>query len=103
MAKKAKTTLPQFLILFLGAAVAIVLGNSLYYSILSVTDNVLIPTIIKIIDWLNIVDTSDWDYKEYHWIEFLGDIMTFTIAVLIGYFIFIQVNTKPMKIHLAKN
>jgi len=79
----------QFLYVFIGAAIAIVLGNSLYYSILSIVDNVLLPTIIKFLDWVGI-DTSDWEYRDYRWIEFIGDFMTFSLAVLLSYMLWLQ-------------
>lgn len=79
----------RFFYLFIGAAIAIVLGNSLYYSILSMVDNVIVPTILKLLAAMG-VDTDEWDYKNYNWIEFFGDMLTFSLAILLSYILWIQ-------------
>lgn len=83
------TELNQFFYIFIGTAIAIILGNSIYYAILSSVDNVILPTLIKILGSLG-VDTTDWQYKKYHWTEFIGDFMTFSLAILMAFLLWVQ-------------
>lgn len=82
------TDITRFFYLFLGTSIAFVIGSSLYYSILSLTDNILMPSFIKLFGLMGL-DTSGWNYRDYDWIEFIGDIMTFSIAIFLTYLLYI--------------
>ena len=82
------TNITRFFYLFLGTSIAFVIGSALYYSILSLTDNILMPAIIQLLGLMGI-DVSEWKYKDFEWIEFTGDIMTFSIAIFLTYLLYI--------------
>jgi len=87
----------QFLILFMGAALAIVLGNSLYDTVLSLTDNILAPALIKIFTWLG-VDTTSWDYRNFKVIKFLGDFFVFLLIVTVSYSMYVYMRKNNIRI-----
>lgn len=83
------TELNKFFYIFIGTAIAIILGNSLYNTTLSTVDNVILPTLIKILGELG-VDIKNWEYRNYNWTEFIGDIMTFSLSVLMAFLLWVQ-------------
>lgn len=78
----------RFFYLFLGTSIAFVIGSALYTMILSLTDNILMPSVIKLLK-LSGIDTSKWEYNKFKWLEFSGDILTFSIALLLTYLLYI--------------
>lgn len=76
----------KFFYLFTGAAMAIVIGTSMYHIILSLSTNFITPLIIKLLHKMG-VDTTGLKHSEIDYTSLVGDIIMFIIVVVSAYFI----------------